>query len=76
VLLLLAATPAPPSAPGTSTSATAVHDLARLTPATAWKLHGKRALFLSALDSTEGEHDGLTLYDCAGPDDVSPAATS
>jgi hypothetical protein len=43
--------------------------LARLTPAKAWALHGRRALFLSALDSTEGEHDGLTLYDCAGPDD-------
>jgi hypothetical protein len=63
VLLLLAATPAPSSAPGTSTRAAAIHDLARLTPAKAW------ALFLSALDSTEGEHAGLVLYDCAGPDD-------
>jgi hypothetical protein len=46
-----------------------VHDLARLTPARAWALHGQRALFLSALDSTEGEHDGLILFDCAGPED-------
>ena len=49
--------------------ALAVHDLALLTPAKAWALHGQRALFLSALDSTEGEHDGLTPYACAGPDD-------
>jgi hypothetical protein len=69
VLLLLAATPTPSSAPGTSTSAVAVHDPARLTAVTAWALHGKRALFLIALDSTEGEHDGLILFDCAGPED-------
>jgi hypothetical protein len=62
-------TPAPSSAPGTGTRALAVHDLARLAPATARKLHGQRALFPIALGSTEDEFGGLVLYDCAGPDD-------
>jgi hypothetical protein len=69
VLLLLAATPAPSSAPGTSTCALAVHDLARRTPADAWKPHGEPALFLIARGSTEEEHDGRTISNCAGHED-------
>jgi hypothetical protein len=67
-LLLAAATPSPSSAPGTSTRALAVHDLPRLTPARAWALHGRRALFLVEPDSAPEEWGGFVLFDCVSPD--------
>jgi hypothetical protein len=44
-----------------------VHDLARLTPAEAEWLRGRRAHFRVVLDSTEDEHNDFVLCDCFSP---------
>jgi hypothetical protein len=66
-LLLSVASPPPP---GASSAVAAVPDLARLTPAQAWALDGRRAMFLVELDSAPEEWRGLVLYDCLSPDAV------
>jgi hypothetical protein len=44
-----------------------VHDLARLSPAEAERLQGRRALFRVTPGSLPDAHDGFTLYDAVSP---------
>jgi hypothetical protein len=61
VALLLAAVLAAAADPRAPGAVVRVHELARLTPAEAERLHGRRALFGLTLDSLPGEHNGCTL---------------
>ena len=57
--------------PAPSGRAVKTYELASLSPADAFRLNGKRAVFRIGLDSTEAEWEGFTLYDCQSVDAVS-----